>query len=39
MPMDILVVPESQFKELSAEPGLIYRQALEHGEVVYMSSE
>ena len=35
MPMDILVVPESQFNELRNTPGLIYREACEHGRVVY----
>ena len=35
MPMDILVVPESQFNTLRNLPGLIYREACEHGKVVY----
>ena len=39
MPMDILVVPEKRFKELANQPGLIYREALEHGRVVYESIE
>ena len=35
MPMDILVVPESQFNALRNTPGLIYREACEQGKVVY----
>lgn len=35
MPMDILVVPESRLQELADQPGLIYREALQHGKVVY----
>lgn len=35
MPMDILVVPEGKLTELAHSPGLIYREALEHGKVVY----
>jgi predicted nucleotidyltransferase len=35
MPMDIVVVTEKQLSTLSEIPGLIYREALEHGEVVY----
>ncbi len=38
MPMDILVVPESKLKQLGELPGLIYREALEHGKVVYESA-
>ncbi|MCI0527835.1 MAG: nucleotidyltransferase domain-containing protein [Nitrospira sp.] len=37
MPMDILVIQESRLKELAELPGLIYREALKHGEVVYES--
>lgn len=37
MPMDILVVPESQLKKLANIPGLIYREALNKGKVVYES--
>jgi predicted nucleotidyltransferase len=39
MPMDILVVPQSKWMELKDEPGLIYREALKSGKVVYESSE
>jgi predicted nucleotidyltransferase len=39
MPMDILVVPESQLRELADQPGLIYREALRHGKVVYEASQ
>ena len=35
MPMDILVVPESQFNALRNTPGLIYREACEHGKLAY----
>lgn len=35
MPMDILVAEENQFEELANTPGLIYREALKHGKVVY----
>lgn len=35
MPMDILVVSESRLKELADTPGLIYREALREGKVVY----
>ena len=33
--MDILVVTESKLKELGDAPGLIYREAIRHGKVVY----
>jgi uncharacterized protein len=39
MPMDILVVPQSKWMELKEEPGLIYKEALESGKVVYESPE
>ncbi len=35
MPMDILVISEKRLKELADQPGLIYREALRHGKVVY----
>jgi len=35
MPMDILVVPESQFESLKDVPGLIYHEAWEHGKTAY----
>lgn len=35
MPMDILVVSESRLKELADTPGLIYREALREGKIVY----
>lgn len=35
MPMDILVVSEKCLKELGNQPGLIYREALRGGKVVY----
>lgn len=37
MPMDILVVSESRLDELADTPGLIYREALREGKVVYDS--
>jgi predicted nucleotidyltransferase len=39
MAMDILVVPEDELEELSASPGLIYREALNKGKVVYESAQ
>jgi uncharacterized protein len=39
MPMDILVVPERKWVELKDEPGLIYREAMRKGRVVYESKE
>ena len=38
MSMDILVVPESKLQELVNVPGLIYREAMRDGEVVYECS-
>ena len=38
MAMDILVIPEDKLEELSVSPGLIYREALNQGKVVYESS-
>jgi predicted nucleotidyltransferase len=38
MSMDILVVPESELGELASVPGLIYREAIKNGRVVYESS-
>ncbi len=35
MSMDILVVPESKFKELINVPGLIYKEAAKTGKIVY----
>ena len=35
MPMDILVISEGRLKELGDRPGLIYREALRSGKVVY----
>jgi hypothetical protein len=37
--MDILVVPERKWVELKDEPGLIYREAMRKGKVVYESKE
>jgi len=37
MPMDILVVPESELQNAAHIPGLIYREALAHGKVVHES--
>jgi hypothetical protein len=37
MPMDILVVSESKLTALADAPGLIYREALRTGKVVYES--
>jgi len=35
MPMDILVIPEKRLQALADQPGLIYREAVRHGRVVY----
>jgi uncharacterized protein len=37
MPMDILVVPQSKFENLKDVPGLVYREAVRRGKVVYES--
>lgn len=37
MPMDVLVVPQSACERLKDLPGLIYREALMNGKVVYES--
>jgi uncharacterized protein len=38
MPMDILVISESRLKELADVPGLIYREALKEGKIVYQAA-
>lgn len=35
MPMDIVVVSEKRLRELADQPGLIYREVLRTGKVVY----
>jgi predicted nucleotidyltransferase len=35
MPMDILVVPQTQWEQLKDQPGMIYREAHRTGKVVY----
>ena len=35
MPMDILVIPEKRLRELADQPGLVYREAVRHGQIVY----
>lgn len=35
MPMDILVIPEQRLQELADQPGLVYREAIQYGRVVY----
>jgi predicted nucleotidyltransferase len=35
MPMDILVIPEKRLQELADQPGLVYREAVRHGRMVY----
>lgn len=39
MPMDILVIPDSRWQEMKEIPGLIYREALKTGEIVYESEQ
>lgn len=38
MPMDILVVSENKLEEFAETPGLIYREIMKSGQVVYESS-
>jgi len=38
MPMDIIVVQESMLEQFSNTPGLIYREALRTGKVMYESA-
>ncbi len=38
MPMDILVISQRKLKELANQPGLIYKEALSSGKVVYEAS-
>jgi hypothetical protein len=38
MSMDILVVQENKLEELTNIPGLIYREAIRNGKVVYETS-
>jgi len=35
MPMDIVVISEQRLREVADRPGLIYREALRHGKVLY----
>ena len=35
MPMDIVVISEQRLREVADHPGLIYREALRHGKVLY----
>jgi predicted nucleotidyltransferase len=37
MPMDILVVSENKLEEFAETPGLIYREIMKSGQVVYES--
>jgi predicted nucleotidyltransferase len=37
MPMDVLVVPRTRWEQLKERPGMIYREALHKGKVVYES--
>ena len=39
MPMDILVVPEKEWRLLKHQPGLIYREGQMNGKVVYESTQ
>lgn len=39
MPMDILVVQENELEKMADAPGLIYREALRNGKVVYESAD
>ncbi len=35
MPMDILVISENRLKKVADQPGLIYREVLRHGKILY----
>jgi predicted nucleotidyltransferase len=35
MPMDVLVIQEKRLQEVADQPGLVYREALRHGRMVY----
>jgi predicted nucleotidyltransferase len=37
MPMDIIVVPERTWTRFKDQPGMIYREALREGKIVYES--
>lgn len=39
MPLDIVVVPRRQWEQFKDTPGLVYREALRTGKVVYDSSQ
>ena len=39
MPMDILVISEQRLEELRDEPGLIYREVVRHGRIVYEAAK
>ncbi len=39
MPMDILVISKDKLDELADTPGLIYREAIKSGRIVYESFE
>ena len=38
MPMDILIISERRLREVADQPGLVYRQALREGKIVYDAS-
>lgn len=38
MPVDVLVIGEAELDQVAETPGLIYREALRHGKVVYESA-
>ena len=35
MPIDVLVVSQRQLRQLADQPGLVYREALQGGKIVY----
>lgn len=39
MPMDVLVISERQLQEVAERPGLVYREALRNGKVVYAEQQ
>lgn len=39
MPMDILVISEQRLQELANQPGLIYREAIRYGKLIYEAAQ
>ena len=39
MPMEIVVISEEKFRALAQQPGLVYREALQSGRVLYEAED